>query len=609
MLICRMIILRLSLAISLLFGRGNFSARAIDFEQACVRLAAKKGDDALRLHQLFDLDWKHTLANDPEFATDVGDSRFNDRWQDRSLAAIDLRKQEIKAPVKVILSINRARLSANDQLNYDLFRRNVEDALEGSRFNAELAPMTQLNGIQQDLVRTLTISPHARLRDFDDMLARLDGIPKVVDQTIALMQKGLETGITPPRVTLREVGQQIKNVMPEDPDGSPFMRAFTELPAGIPPEQGDRIKRSARNAIRDKVTPAFARLLDFFEKSYLPHARQGVSMTELPHGKEWYAFNVRTSTTTRRSPEDIHELGLSEVKRIHSEMDKVIRSTSFLGGFSNFCQFLRTDPRFFFQDSNSLLTAYRDIVKRADPELAKLFGKLPRLPYGVKAVPSYAEKSQTTAYYEPGSPSAGRPGYYFANTFALDTRPKWEMEALSLHESVPGHHLQIALAQEMEDAPDFRKNGGYTAFVEGWGLYAEGLGEEMGFYKDPYMKFGQLTYEMWRAVRLVVDTGLHSKGWTRQQAIDFFLANTSKSEHDVTVEVDRYIVWPGQALAYKIGQLKFKELRAYATRELGDAFDIRKFHDQLLDAGAMPLDLVERRLKQWVAERQLKGTK
>jgi len=288
------------------------------------------------------------------------------------------------------------------------------------------------------------------------------------------------------------------------------------------------------------------------------------------------------------------------VKRIRAEMEALIPQTGFKGSFADFSKFLRTDPKFYYSDAESLVHAYRDIAKRADPELAHLFGKLPRLPYGVKEVPSYAEKSQTTAYYEPGSPQAGRPGWYMVNTYALNTRPKGEMEALSLHESVPGHHLQIALAQEMEDAPEFRKNGGYTAFVEGWGLYSESLGIEMGFYKDPYMKFGQLTYEMWRAIRLVVDTGMHSMGWSRQQAIDYFMANASKSEHDITVEVDRYIVWPGQALAYKIGELKLKELRALATKELGDKFDIRQFHDQVLNNGALPLDILEKRIKDWV---------
>jgi uncharacterized protein (DUF885 family) len=265
--------------------------------------------------------------------------------------------------------------------------------------------------------------------------------------------------------------------------------------------------------------------------------------------------------------------------------------------------FLRTDPRFFFERAEDLLVAYRDIAKRADPELARLFGRLPRLPYGVIPVPSYAEKSQTTAYYEPGSPAAGRPGYFYANTYDLRARPRWEMEALTLHEAVPGHHLQIALAQELEDVPEFRRHGFYTAYVEGWGLYAESLGGEMGFYQDPYSRFGQLTYEVWRAIRLVVDTGMHALGWTRERALRYFHENAGKAEHDITVEIDRYIVWPAQALAYKIGELKIKELRALAEVSLGRAFDLRSFHDQVLGGGAVPLDLLEGRIRRWITER------
>ena len=389
--------------------------------------------------------------------------------------------------------------------------------------------------------------------------------------------------------------------MVEDPDKNAMLKAFTEIPAEISESDRQRLRAEAAKALKEKILPAFSKLYDFFAQTYLPHTRESIAMSELPEGKAWYAYNVRKQTTTPMTPQQIHELGLSEVKRIRHEMDKVIQQIGFKGSFAEFCKFLRTDPQFYYKDAESLLSGYRDIVKRADPELAHLFGKLPRLPYGVKAVPAYAEKSQTTAYYQPGSPQAGRPGWYFCNTYALDTRPKWEMEALSLHESVPGHHLQIALSQEMEEAPEFRKHGSYTAFVEGWGLYSESLGTEMGFYKDPYMKFGQLTYEIWRAVRLVVDTGMHSMGWSRQQAIDYFLANSSKNEHDITVEIDRYIVWPGQALAYKIGELKYKELRAYAAKELGTKFDIRQFHDRVLENGAVPLEVLDKRIREWVA--------
>jgi uncharacterized protein (DUF885 family) len=318
----------------------------------------------------------------------------------------------------------------------------------------------------------------------------------------------------------------------------------------------------------------------------------------------WYQVRARASTTTDLTPEQIHAIGLVEVKRIRAAMDSVIAASGFKGSFAEFVQFLRTDPRFYWTTADDLIHASRELMKRIDPELTRLFGALPRLPYGVSPIPSYSERSQTTAYYQPGSPLAHRAGTYFVNTYNLPARPKWEMEALSLHEAVPGHHLQIALAQELEGVPEFRRFGGYTAFVEGWGLYSESLGEELGLYADPYSRFGQLTYEMWRAIRLVIDTGIHTMGWTREQAIDYFKANAAKTEHDITVEVDRYIVWPGQALAYKIGELKIKELRAYSARTLGDRFDVRAFHDQVLGAGAVPLDVLDARIHAWVASVQ-----
>jgi len=579
----------------------GISSQGTQFEQDCAQLAAGRGEDGQRLHALFKLDWEHSMRESPEFATMVGYPGQNDRWSDISLEAIERRKKELQAPMRVIQSIDRAKLSAPDQLNYELFRKNQEDAIEGTRFKQEYMQITQMGGVQQEVARVIDLSPRTSLKDYQNMLARLKAVPTLIDQTITLLNKGLEAGITPPRITLRDVPQQISNQMIDEPDKSAMLKPFVEFPVEIPNAQQEQLRKQAQEALKDRVVPSFRKLHDFFVNTYLPRTRESIAMSDLPDGKAWYAYNVRTSTTTPLTPQQIHELGLSEVKRIRAEMEALIPQTGFKGSFADFSKFLRTDQRFYYSDAESLVHAYRDIAKRADPELAHLFGKLPRLPYGVKEVPSYAEKSQTTAYYEPGSPQAGRPGWYMVNTYALNTRPKWEMEALSLHESVPGHHLQIALAQEMEDAPEFRKNGGYTAFVEGWGLYSESLGTEMGFYKDPYMKFGQLTYEMWRAIRLVVDTGMHSMGWSRQQAIDYFIANASKSEHDITVEVDRYIVWPGQALAYKIGELKLKEMRAVATKALADRFDIRQFHDQVLNNGALPLDLLEKRIREWVS--------
>ncbi len=589
----------------LLFASSSSSfCQPSEFESACAKLVSEPGNDRERLQQLFRLDWDYSMREDPESASENGYPGQNHRWGDQSLEAIARRKREQTAPLKVIESIDRSKLSASDQLGFDLFLWNLTNSIAGAVFRGEYLPVTQLSGLQQEVARTLELSPHSTVQDYEDMIARLKGVPVLIDQNIVLMRKGLEAGITPPRITLRDVPRQITNQMIADPAQNPIFQPFLSFPAQIPEPERARLRKEATAALSEKVLPAFARFHDFFVKTYLPGARETIGISEMPDGKDWYRHRIATSTTTSLTPQQIHELGLSEVSRIGKEMDQVIAETGFKGTKAEFFKFMRTDPRFFYTNADSLVAGYRDIAKRADPQLAALFGKLPRLPYGVREVPSYDAPSQTTAYYEPGAPVAGRPGWYMVNTFALNTRPKWEMEALTLHESVPGHHLQIALAQEMENVPEFRKEHGYTAFVEGWGLYAESLGTEMGFYRDPYMKFGRLTYEMWRAIRLVVDTGMHSMGWTRQQAIDYFLANAGKSEHDVTVEVDRYIVWPGQALAYKIGELKIKELRAYATRELGNSFNIREFHDQVLDQGAMPLDLLEKRIKKWVAEKK-----
>jgi uncharacterized protein (DUF885 family) len=561
--------------------------------------------DSVRLHQLFAQRWEYTMREYPEFATAVGYPGQNARWTDYSREAIARRKRELNDPANALRTIDRAKLSPTDQLNYDLFSRNLTDALEESRFPGELMPMTQLDGMQQDVPSTIARMPAGTVREFEDILARLRAVPVLVSQTILLLQRGLDSGITPPRITLRDVPSQAQDLVVDDPLASPLLTAFTHFPPAVPAADQQRLRAAATAAYRDSVAPAFRKLSAFLRDRYIPGARATTGMRDLPNGLAWYQVRARTSTTTDLTPEQIHAIGLAEVKRIRGEMDSVIAASGFKGGFAEFVQFLRTDPRFYWTTADDLMHASRELMKRIDPELTKLFGTLPRLPYGVAPIPSYSERSQTTAYYQPGSPLAHRAGTYFVNTYNLPARPKWEMEALSLHEAVPGHHLQIALAQELEGVPEFRRFGGYTAFVEGWGLYSEGLGGELGLYTDPYSKFGQLTYEMWRAIRLVIDTGIHTMGWTREQAIDYFKTNAAKTEHDITVEVDRYIVWPGQALAYKIGELKIKELRAYAARTLGDRFDVRAFHDQVLGAGAVPLDVLDARIHAWVTSVQV----
>jgi uncharacterized protein (DUF885 family) len=478
--------------------------------------------------------------------------------------------------------------------------------MEELRFPGDLLQINQMGGPQTS-ASIIGVMPAANVKDYTGIVARLRALPAVIDQTIALLDSGVKLGVTPPRIALRDLPAQVANAIPDDPLKSALLAPFTSFPIGIAESDRARLRADAVRAYNEQARPAFQRLQTYLTNTYVPRAREAIGMSALPDGAAWYAYNVKVQTTTTRTPAEIHALGLSEVKRIRAQMDSLIRSTGFKGDFAAFTNMLRTDPKFFYTDSASLVRGYRDITKRIDPELPKLFGRLPRLPYGVTTIPSYSAPSQTTAYYQGGSPDSHRAGNFFVNTYKLDTRPKWEMEVLTVHEAVPGHHLQIAISQELEGIPEFRRYGGYTAFVEGWGLYSESLGPELGLYTDPYSKFGQLTYEMWRAIRLVIDTGIHAFGWSRQQAIDYFKANSAKTENDITVEVDRYIVWPGQALAYKSGELEIKALRKYAEQELGSRFDIRAFHDQILSQGGLPLDVLDTRIRAWVGHVK-KGT-
>jgi uncharacterized protein (DUF885 family) len=559
-------------------------------------------------------DWKRWMEQYPETATSVGFPGQNRRWTDDSKEGIAARIQHLRESLAELKSISRGALPPDEKLNYDLYRETLETAEEGLQFGDDPAPfrevvpgnfwipMTQMGGIQQGAAATLANMPHQTVADYEDIIERLEALPKSVEENLVLLQEGLKKGYTPPKLMLRDLPKQVADLIPEDAWKSPLLEPFGNFPVSIPYWHQTLLRDHAFKTYIALVVPAFQNLHDYLAKTYLPACRESIAATALPNGAAAYAFHVRWQTTTSLTPQQIHEVGLSEVKRIRAEMDKVIASTGFKGTFHEFTEFLRTDPRFFYGKADDLVNGYRIVAKRIDPELAHEFGKLPRLTYGVCVIPEFKAPSQTTAYYQAGAPSAGRPGCYFVNTYNLHARPKWEMEALSLHESVPGHHLQIALAQEMEGQPEFRKHAGYSAFVEGWALYCESLGEELGMYKDPYSKFGQLSYEMWRAVRLVVDTGMHSMGWTRDQAIQFFKDNTGKTDQDITVEVDRYIVWPGQALAYKLGQLKIRQLRTEAEQKLSAKFDVRKFHDAVLENGAIPLNVLEAHMHRWMEQ-------
>jgi len=556
-----------------------------------------------QLKALFAEEWEYRLKENPTFASRLGDRRYNDQWGDDSLEAIERQHRHRQEVLKTLDAIDVNALSEGDRLNYQLFRKQYEMSVEGHPYRWYLTPITHSGGIQtaHELADSLRFTT---VKDYEDWIARLRAFPVLMDQTIALMREGMRAGILHPKVIMQRVPEQIAAQVVDDPSRSLFFKPFRQFPESIAAAERERLTKEAKQAIADGVVPAYRKFQKFFNEEYLPACPEKVGVSQIPNGKEFYAYRARLYTTTNLTPDQIHELGLVEVKRIRAEMDKVIQQVGFKGSFEEFLHFLRTDKQFYYQDSQELLEAYRALSKRIDPTLVKLFRRLPRMPYGVEPIPDQIAPDTTTAYYRQPAADGSRAGTYFVNLYKPEVRPKYEMEALSIHEAVPGHHLQIALAMELGELPNFRRYGGYTAFTEGWGLYSESLGEELGLYKDPYSKFGQLTYEMWRAVRLVVDTGMHTKGWSRQQAIDFFTANAAKTEHDIVNEIDRYISWPGQALAYKIGELKIKELRARATTELGEKFDVREFHEVVLGSGAVPLDVLETQVEEWIAKKK-----
>jgi prolyl oligopeptidase len=559
-----------------------------------------RADANAEFKALLDEHWEWSLKNAPVMASSMGDRRFNRAWPDRSLDAIQQRHKDRREFLRRTYAIDRSALSEDERLNHELFRRLLQDAVDEFQFNGHLLPFGQRGGIQNldgttDRLRMLTVE------DYDDWLARLGKIDDVVDQTIARAENGRKSGMMPPRVIMQRLPDQIALQVVELPADSPFFKPFENLPESFTPAERERLRAEATEVIEKTVLPAYRKLEKYFNDRYLPDTRDSIGLSALPNGAAWYEYRARSYTTTRMTPDEIHRVGLDEVRRIRDEMRKIIEEVEFDGTFAEFLEFLRTDPQFYFEDPDELYREYLATSKRIDPELVKLFGTLPRMPYGVKPIPDAIAPDTTTAYYSRPAADGSRAGIYYVNLYKPEVRPKYEIEVLSVHEAMPGHHLQIAIQQELGNVPMFRRYMGFTAFVEGWGLYSERLGYDLGLYQDPYSRFGLLTYDMWRAVRLVVDTGMHYKGWTRQQAIDFFKDNAAKTEHDIVNEIDRYILWPGQALAYKIGQLKILQLRSRAEVELGDRFDIRAFHDELLGAGALPLDLLEQRMDQWMA--------
>ena len=564
----------------------------------CMAVSAHADDSSLE--GVIDRHWQWVLEQYPERRLEYGDRSGNALWTDRSPEAFRSRYDDEGRFVSELERIEPATLSADGRVNRGMLLRQLRDNRSEFEDGLHLIALDMRSGPQHwhSMVEYLPMDTE---QDLLDWLTRLRALPEQLAQYQALLTEGLDKGRTQAQIVMSRVPAQIQTLLEGNASDSPFFRAFLTLPEHLDASQQNVLQDEARRVITEEINPAFAELLAFLEERYLPGAREP-GIGSLPGGKQVYARLAQHFTTTNMTPDEIHEIGLREVARIRGEMEAVIAEVGFEGDITAFNTFLRTDPQFYYDSPEALLEGYQAVSKRLDPGLVKLFGKLPRAPYGVRPIPDEEAPDTTTAYYMRPAIDGSRPGWYYVNLYQPEVRPKFEMEVLSVHESVPGHHLQIALAQELTGLPEFRRNGGFTAFIEGWGLYSERLGYDMGLYTDPYSRYGQLVYDMWRAVRLVVDTGMHYFGWDRQRAIDYFLANAAKTEADIVNEIDRYIGWPGQALAYKIGQLKMLELRGEAEAALGDQFDIRAFHDEMLGAGALPLDVLEERMDAWLAK-------
>ncbi len=584
----------------LLFSFSISSNAATKYEKNLDAWSASKGSLTQRLNKLYELHWNYLMTTYPEWATGTGFPGQNHRLTDMSVEAIELRKKESFALQKAISKIPEGQLQGEDLVTFRLFKNDLNENIEGYKFPRELLQIDQMSGVQLDIPDMFEDAPKRNLKDYQDQLARLKALPKKIEQIQILLQEGLKNKITPPKVVLTPVPSQFEAVTVTDMEKNPIYLKFKDISAPLTEDQKIEIQTNAKKIISEEIVPALKKMQDFFNTKYLPGSRENLAFSSLPNGKAWYQYMIRTHTTTQMSAEEIHELGLKEVARIRGEMEKIKEKAGFKGSLKEFDLFLKEDLQFYYTDAKDLMIGYRELSKRIDPELPRLFGNLPRLPYGVREMPSYKAPGAPTAYYMGGNIENGRPGYFEANTYDLKARPKWQMEALTLHEAVPGHHLQIALSQELQGLPEFRRRSGHTVFVEGWGLYAESLGEELGLYKDVYSKYGQLMMEIWRAVRLVVDTGLHAKGWSRDQVMQYFRDNGPFTEQQILNETDRYIAWPGQALAYKIGELKIKELREKSRKALGDKFDIRKFHDEILGSGSLPLNVTEKKILDWI---------
>ena len=544
--------------------------------------------------------WDEGLKDNPIFASNLGDKRFNTKISSNSSGQFKINKAKEEKSLKELQLFNIELLNDGNKLNYKLAELSMLNSIERMNFPSYLMRLNQRGGIQS-FYETGDRLVYTSKQDYEDWLTRLNSFVENIDNSLTNNKQGLELGYTQPKLVTRGVIAQISAIINSDIENHPYLKVFKNADESLMSsnEKTDLINR-AKTLISNEINPSYKRLHDFLKNEYLSTSRNSIGISDVPNGSKWYEVLSNYHTTTNLSPDEIHDIGLSEIKRIRSEMEKIISDLEWDGDFNSFLNYLRTSPRFYYDNPEDLFNAYLIMSKTIDPLLPKIFKTFPRAPYGVIPIPAESAPFTTTAYYN--SPSKGKPGYFYANLYKPESRPKYEIPVLTVHEAVPGHHFQISIAQELENVPTFRKYQSFTAFIEGWGLYSEELGDHIGLYDDPYDKFGQLTYDMWRAIRLVVDTGMHYKDWSRDDAINLFIENTAKSKLDIENEVDRYIAWPGQALAYKIGQLKILELRSKAEKELGEKYDIKDFHYEVLKRGSLPLDLLEFYINQWIED-------
>ena len=580
----------------LILSTTLFSCSSIEVQETNTEVV--EIDENIKFITYLDNDWQKNLDENPLFASYVGDKRSNDKINSNSINQFNEERQSEIDSLNQLYEIDQSKLNEENKLNFKLKEFGLKSNIGLTDFPIYYLRLNQRGGIQS-FYETGNRLVYNSKDDYVDWLSRLKQFPANIINSLEINKEGLSKGITQPKLITEGVVTQIDAILNSDIEDNPYLKVFLEADESIINiDEKVQLIEEAKNLIISEINPAYEELNSFLKNEYLSKSRDSIGIGDVPGGKEHYEYLAKYFTTTNLTPDEIHQIGLDEIERIRTEMNEIIKQVNWDGDFNSFLNYLRTSPRFYYDNSEDLFNAYLIMSKTIDPLLTKIFKVFPRAPYGVIPIPDESAPFTTTAYYN--SPSPGRPGYFYANLYKPESRPKYEIPVLTVHEAVPGHHFQISIAQELENVPSFRKYQGITAFVEGWGLYSEELGEFMGIYDDPYDKFGQLTYDMWRAIRLVVDTGMHYKGWSRDEAVNLFIENSAKSILDINNEVDRYIAWPGQALAYKIGQLKILELRNKAERLLGEKYDIKDFHHEVLKRGSLPLDLLEYYIDEWI---------